>query len=117
MQIIKNKLPKEIQISNIVTTADLKQKVNISKLNDFPWGIYDQISYNGICAYVKTPEMRGRVTIFTTGKMISIGSNTIEDSINKLNQAYQHTLMDHLFSHQASSLAYCSCRKFSYRKK
>lgn len=77
---------KNIIISNVVSTADLKQKINIEKLNDFPWGIYDQISYNGICGYVKTPEMKGRVTIFASGKMISIGSKSIQDSMDKLNQ-------------------------------
>ena len=83
MQAIKNIPRNEIQICNIITTADLKQKVNITKLNNFPWGIYDQVSYNGICGYVKTPEMKGRVTIFATGKMISIGSNTIQDGRSK----------------------------------
>jgi len=86
MQVIKNKLPKKTKISNIVTTADLKQKFDIEKLNDYSWGIYDQISYNGICGYVKTPEMKGKVTLFTSGKMISIGSNTIQNSIDQLNQ-------------------------------
>ncbi len=89
-------LSKEIKISNIVTTADLKQKVDIEKLNDYPWGIYDQISYRGVCAYVKTPEMKGRVSIFATGKMISIGSNVIEDSFNKLNQAKFYLLKENL---------------------
>ena len=86
MQKLELALPNEIKISNVVTTADLKQKINIEKLNDFSWGIYDQISYNGNCGYVKTPEMKGKVTIFASGKMISIGSKTIEDSISKLNQ-------------------------------
>jgi transcription initiation factor TFIID TATA-box-binding protein len=86
----------EIKISNIVTTADLKQKINIEKLNNFPWGIYDQVSYNGICGYVKTPEMKGKVTIFATGKMISIGSNTIEDSIDKLYQTKFYLLKEKL---------------------
>ena len=93
---IKSVLPENIKISNIVTTADLKQKVNIKKLNDFPWGIYDQVSYNGICGYVKTPEMKGRVTIFSSGKMISIGSNTIENSIDKLNQTKFYLLKEKL---------------------
>ncbi len=96
MQVVENKLPKNIQISNVVTTADLKQKFDIEKLNDFPWGIYDQVSYNGICGYVKTPEMKGRVTIFTSGKMISIGSNTIKDSIDKLNQTKFYLLQEKL---------------------
>ena len=94
MQKLESILHKEIKISNIVTTADLKQKINIKKLNNFSWGIYDQISYNGICGYVKTPEMKGRVTIFTTGKMISIGSNNIQDSIDKLNQAKFYLLKE-----------------------
>ncbi len=98
MQIIKNKLPKKIKIANIVTTADLKQKFNIAKLNNYSWGIYDQISYNGICGYVKTPEMKGRVTIFTSGKMISIGSNTIQDSIDKLNQTKFYLLQENLIN-------------------
>ncbi len=98
MQIIKNKLPKKIKIANIVTTADLKQKFNIAKLNNYSWGIYDQISYNGICGYVKTPEMKGRVTIFTSGKMISIGSNTIQDSIDKLNQTKFYLLLQNLIN-------------------
>jgi len=96
MQVIKNKFPKNVKISNVVTTADLKQKVDIEKLNDFPWGIYDQVSYNGVCGYVKTVEMKGRVTIFTSGKMISIGSNTIKDSIDKLNQTKFYLLQENL---------------------
>jgi len=96
MQVVTNVVPKEVKISNIVTTADLKQKVDIEKLNDFPWGIYDQISYNGICGYVKTPGMKGKVTLFASGKMISIGSKTIEDSIEKLNQTKFHLLQESL---------------------
>lgn len=87
MHTAKPILEKNIKICNIVTTADLAQKIDIAKLNDFPWGIYDGVSYGGSCGYVKTPEMKGRVTVFSTGKMISIGSNNFEDSVNKLNQA------------------------------
>ena len=70
MQITELILPKEIKISNIVTTGNLKQKIIINKLNDFPWGLYDQATYNGNCGYVKTPEMKGRVIILDSGKMI-----------------------------------------------
>ena len=59
-------------------------------------GDYDQISYNGSCGYVKTPEMAGRVSIFASGKMISIGSKTIEDSINNLNQTKFYLLKENL---------------------
>lgn len=89
---------KEIKIANIVTTADLFQTIDITKLNNFPWGIYDGVTYGGSCAYVKTPDMRGRVTVFSTGKMISIGSNDLEDSVNKLNQAKFYMLKENLIS-------------------
>lgn len=96
MQKLELTLPDEIQISNVVTTADLKQKINIEKLNDYSWGIYDQVSYNGICGYVKTPGMKGKVTIFVSGKMISIGSKTIKDSIDKLNQTKFYLVKENL---------------------
>jgi TATA-box binding protein (TBP) (component of TFIID and TFIIIB) len=96
MQIIKNHLPKELKICNIVTTADLKQKIDIEKLNEFPWGIYDQVSYNGICGYIKNADMKGKVVIFNSGKMISVGSNNIEDSTNKLNQAKFNLVQENL---------------------
>lgn len=98
MQITQSTLKKNIKISNIVTTADLAQKIDITKLNDFPWGIYDGVSYGGACGYVKTPEMKGRVTVFSTGKMISIGSNNLEDSVNKLYQAKFYMSQENLIS-------------------
>ena len=98
MQATQPILEKNIKISNIVTTADLAQKIDIAKLNDFPWGIYDGVSYGGSCGYIKTPEMKGRVTVFSTGKMISVGSNDFEDSVNKLNQAKFYMFQENLVS-------------------
>ena len=40
--------------------------------------------------------MKGRVTVFATDKMISVGSDSIEDSINKLNQAKFYLLKEKL---------------------
>lgn len=97
-QLDEDALLKKIKISNVVSTADLSQKIDITKLNDFPWGIYDGVTYGGSCGYVKTPEMKGRVTVFSTGKMISIGSNNLEDSVNKLNQAKFYMLQENLVS-------------------
>ncbi len=89
-------LDTKIKIVNVITTADLKQKFDITKLNNYSWGIYDQVSYSGICGYVKSPEMKGRVTIFATGKMISVGSDSIEDSVKKLNQTKFYLLKENL---------------------
>ncbi len=68
-------------------TADLKQRVNISEFVKMPCGIYDEAIYGGRCGYVKMPEMDGRVTIFSSGKMISVGAKSIKRAKDQLNQS------------------------------
>jgi len=80
-------LRKGISIANVVCTSDLKQKVNIKKFVKYPWGIFDEAIYSGRCGYVKLPGMHGRVTIFPSGKMISIGAKSIKNAIEQLYQA------------------------------
>jgi len=75
------------KIRNVVCTANLEQKVDIIKLAGLACGIYDQNIYGGRCGYVKTPEMDGRVTIFPSGKMISLGGKSITKAIQQLNHA------------------------------
>jgi len=91
-------LRKEILISNVVCTADLKQKVNITKFVKYPWGIFDEAIYRGMCGYVKTPDMQGRVTIFPTGKMISIGAKSIKNAIEQIYQAKFHLVISKIVS-------------------
>ena len=77
-----------IQIHNIISTADVKQAVDIVKFNDYSWGRYDiENNYNGRASYIKDTKMQGRVTIFTTGKMISTGARNIPQSIHQLDRA------------------------------
>lgn len=73
-----------LRIHNVVTTADIKQTVDITRLNSYDWGIYDMEFYGGSCGYVKTRDMKGKVTVFLTGKLISVGANSIKDSKNQL---------------------------------
>lgn len=78
MQKLDTQLRKEIKISNVVCTADLKQKVDLTTFNKYPHlsaklGLY-------YCGYVKDDEMIGRVTVFHTGKLISVGTKTIEQA-------------------------------------
>ncbi len=79
-----NKKPK---IRNVVCTADLKQNVNVPKLSKLSCGIYDQAIYGGRCGYVKTPDMEGKVTIFPSGKMISVGAKSTTNAVKQLNHA------------------------------
>ena len=75
------------RIRNVVCTANLGQQINVTKLASVPCGIYDEAIYSGRCGYVKTPEMDGRVTVFPSGKMISVGGRSIEKAIEQLNHA------------------------------
>jgi TATA-box binding protein (TBP) (component of TFIID and TFIIIB) len=90
------KLKSKLAIVNVVTTASLNQKVSIEKFVKFGWGIYDTAIYGGRCGYVKTPEMDGRVTVFQSGKMISIGGKSIKKSIEQLNEAKFHLVREKL---------------------
>ncbi len=74
----------EIIIQNVVTTADLKQRVDITLFNRFNWGLYDLEYYGGRVGYIKDAYMQGKVTIFPSGKMISIGTKSINQSIKQL---------------------------------
>ncbi|MDE1818479.1 MAG: hypothetical protein KGI19_07740 [Thaumarchaeota archaeon] len=85
-------------IVNVVSTANLNQFINIKKFVKFPWGIYDDAIYGGICGYVKSPEMHGKVTIFSSGKMISVGGKSIPDSIDQLNMAKFYMLKGGIIS-------------------
>ncbi len=59
----------------------------MARLAGLACGIYDEAIYGGRCGYVKMPEMDGRVTIFPSGKMISVGGRTISKAIEQLNHA------------------------------
>ena len=85
MQELEIVIPKEIKISNIVVTADLKQKIDIASFNE-----YEHLSSNldlYACGYVQTPTMNGKVTVFGSGKLISIGTKSPEGSIKELKKA------------------------------
>jgi transcription initiation factor TFIID TATA-box-binding protein len=75
----------ETRIVNVVSTADLKQSVDLAKLNKQRWGIYDLDIYPA--GYIKDGDIQGKVIIFHSGKLISTGSNTIRASFHDLTHA------------------------------
>lgn len=77
-----------MKIQNVVTTANLNQDVDITKFIGFPWGTYDLECYGGRCEYVKDQMIRGRVTVFKSGKLISTGAKSISESIEQI----RHTI-------------------------
>ena len=75
----------KVKIRNVISTADLRQDVEITRLNEYAWGRYDiENNYNGKVGYAKDKSMTGRVTVFSTGKMISTGAKSIAKSTEQL---------------------------------
>lgn len=76
-----------VTIQNVVSTADLNQRVDATRFAKFRWGVYDQVYYGGLCGYIKDDLILGRVTVFFSGKMISVGAKSIVQSIDQLDHA------------------------------
>lgn len=69
-----------VETVNVVATAVLDRPVHPEELvESFPEDVlYDPAIY--ACAYFKSREMKGKVSIFFSGKMISIGTKSEEDA-------------------------------------
>jgi len=85
MQILESKLVSEVKIQNTVSTADLKQEIDIASFNE-----YECLSSNldlYACGYVKDNSMIGRVTVFRSGKLISVGTKSPKQAEKELRKA------------------------------
>lgn len=74
-----------LSIVNVVATAELSQSVDLWKLAQVDGFLYDQAIYH--CAYLKDAKTRAKVSIFSTGKMVSIGTRNLADSKRDLKYA------------------------------
>ena len=74
----------EISIVNVVATATLDRSVDLASLPQlFPRFIsYDPERY--FAAYFKSDKMQGKVSIFFSGKMISVGTRSKEKAKHEL---------------------------------
>ena len=68
----------EIEIVNVVATADLEQPVDLVEISKLPYKIYSPEKMGGRVVYLKTPSMKGKVSIFSSGKLISVGTKSPE---------------------------------------
>lgn len=75
-----------IKIVNVVATAALDHFYDLDTLRkDFPDEIiHDPDIYRGRVAYFKSKHMQGKVTIFPSGKMISIGTTSVNKASHEL---------------------------------
>lgn len=74
------------EVVNVVVTADLGQPVNLMKVSELECFEYDQSKYQGKAAYFKSPSMEGKVTVFGTGKLISVGTRSAEKAEKELKE-------------------------------
>jgi TATA-box binding protein (TBP) (component of TFIID and TFIIIB) len=86
-----------VDVVNVVATCRLPFKVNLESLAAILPG---QIKLNPRypkyrCAYVKVEGMKGVVTVFGSGAMISVGSRSVEDAERDLTIAY-NTILSHI---------------------
>ena len=74
------------RVVNMVATAALDRPVELESLPQlFPHeALYDEEIYGGRVAYFKSGTMRGRVHIFRSGKMISVGTRSTEEAGREL---------------------------------
>jgi TATA-box binding protein (TBP) (component of TFIID and TFIIIB) len=78
--------PRRIEVVNVVATATLDHPVDLESLHElFPHEvIYHREIYGGRVAYFKSRDMKGKVSIFRSGKMISVGTRSEEEAGREL---------------------------------
>jgi transcription initiation factor TFIID TATA-box-binding protein len=76
-----------MQIVNVVATASLNQGLDFNELKVLKEIFYDANIYQGHVAYFKTRHMTGRVSLFRSGKMISVGTKNEHDAFFELETA------------------------------
>jgi len=77
----------ETIIVNVVATAALNQEVDLYELGKSREILYDPDVYGGRVAYFKSSNMEGKVSVFSSGKMISMGTKTEERALHELELA------------------------------
>lgn len=81
---MKKSLP-GLTIVNIVATSELEQRVDLDKLACTKGFLYDYAIYP--CAYLKDENMQATVSIFASGKMICVGSKSLDSARHDLKHA------------------------------
>ncbi|MDH5686826.1 MAG: hypothetical protein OEZ48_03035 [Candidatus Bathyarchaeota archaeon] len=77
----------EFSIVNVVATASLGERVDLEKLGPLKEFLHDPDIYGGRVAYFKSSNMSGRVSVFASGKMISVGAKSEREAANQLEYA------------------------------
>jgi len=74
----------KVSIVNVVATAALGQKVDLEELGKHGEILHDSEIYGGRVAYFSSPNIEGKVSIFASGKMISVGTKSETEAFRAL---------------------------------
>jgi transcription initiation factor TFIID TATA-box-binding protein len=77
----------KVVIVNVVATASLGQKLDLYELGKFKEIFHHSDVYGGRVAYFKMGKMKGKVSFFPSGKMISVGTRSEFQAFHELEQA------------------------------
>jgi transcription initiation factor TFIID TATA-box-binding protein len=74
------------KVVNVVATVALDRRIDLDRLRDrIPHQVtYNPEKYSGLVAYFKSKNMEGKVSIFRSGKMISVGTKSPERAMKEL---------------------------------
>ncbi len=72
----------EVRPVNVVATAEIGQSLSLASLAEVDGFDYDPEIYH--CAYFKDSRTVAKVSVFATGKMISIGTKSMDDATHDL---------------------------------
>lgn len=87
------------QIVNVIATASVGQVLDFNELRKHKEIFYDKDVYKGRVAYFKAKGMQGKVSIFISGKMISIGTRSEPQAFKELQIAEKFLTTNGLIKH------------------
>ena len=79
-------------VVNVVVTAALNQALDLDELGKFREILHDSDVYGGRVAYFKASNMEGKVSIFASGKMISVGTTSEKKAFRELECAKKYLI-------------------------
>ena len=71
-------------VVNVVVTAVLGQGVDLDELGKLKEVLHDSVVYGGRVAYFRSPNIKGMISIFSSGKMISVGTESEEEAFREI---------------------------------
>jgi transcription initiation factor TFIID TATA-box-binding protein len=81
------KPPILVAIVNVIATCKLNTTADLKRLGTARSFVYDVHKYQGKVAYFKDKSTKGKVSIFKSGKLISVGTKNESDAFNDLRYA------------------------------